>query len=231
MRDIPSLPPQAASKIIPWQDLRIEELWSELGGPPVRWHGADRGRARAWWRQGLKLSVSINRTSNLWHDFATGDGGRCLQLVEVALEVNRHSALQWLGERYGAPGEFTDVDRAERAARERSAGLAALWRKARISELERLKAETSERLSLPGSDADERYATWLQFISTSRQLHAVERLDGEAVRVAMNVELRARTVETAALIHEQRDFEAGAVDLTAFIAAALGWTEVQAANA
>ncbi|HUQ91449.1 MAG TPA: hypothetical protein VM120_07195 [Bryobacteraceae bacterium] len=151
-------------------------------------------------------------------------------MVEVALAVNRSAALQWLGENYGAPGEFADDDRREQAARARGAELAATWRRARIRDLEQTKAAAAECLGLPG-DEDERAAAWVHFISTSRELHAVEHLEGDLLRMALNAELRARTAETAAMMYDQREWEAGAVDLAAWIAAALGFSEIRSTDA
>jgi len=76
---------------------RISEVIAALGGPEVI-----KGRCRAWYRDGKSsTSLSIDDERGVWFDHGTARGGGVVRLVEVALDVNRQHAFDWLRKRYG----------------------------------------------------------------------------------------------------------------------------------
>jgi hypothetical protein len=78
--------------------IRISEVWSALGGPPLR-----HGRGRAWWRNGDGYNVSVNDDRGAWFDHAQGQGGGVLDLVQTVLGCSRTAAFNWIAEFAGVP--------------------------------------------------------------------------------------------------------------------------------
>src|SRR5262249_2891561 len=72
------------------------EIWHRLGGGPLR-----RGRGQAFWRNGNGYSVSLDPEKQLWHDFATGDGGDVIALVQTIRKCGFLEAAEWLANHTG----------------------------------------------------------------------------------------------------------------------------------
>jgi len=138
---------RSASAILP----NIEDVWRRLGGDDLK-----RGRARAFWRDGHNSSaVSVDIARNIWRDHVSGAGGGILDLVRVALNVDKAGALRWLeSEGLIEPRQTTRAERAEYAARRRRADdLAARvvpWWRSRERELEKTKAACLDREDFDG---------------------------------------------------------------------------------
>ena len=69
----------------------ILDVWGVLGGGLIFGR-----RARAFWRDGDGLNVSLDPEKNCWFDHRDQVGGGVLQLVETALDCDRHRALGFL---------------------------------------------------------------------------------------------------------------------------------------
>jgi hypothetical protein len=78
----------------------ILDVWRALGGGDLR-----RGRGRAFWRGGDGLHVAIEPKKNAWFDFARGEGGGVLDLVERARGCDRAAAGAWLRDLVGVPDQ------------------------------------------------------------------------------------------------------------------------------
>lgn len=120
---------------------RIAEVWTALGGGPLR-----AGRGKAFWRGGDSSNVSINERGNVWYDFARGEGGGILDLVQRIQGCSRREALEWLAHHIGVPldhHKWTAEDRREwgrnRARAEAEAKELVRWRSDAIARLESLR--------------------------------------------------------------------------------------------
>ena len=123
----------------------ITDVWRELGGGDLR-----HGRSVAFWRRGADgRNVSVVPSRGVWHDFATGQGGGVLDLIQTARGGSRAEALQWLADHLGVDldggPERSPADRrrlAREAADRRAAeARAANWKRARVASLEAVKAQ------------------------------------------------------------------------------------------
>lgn len=74
----------------------IREVWAALGGGKLR-----RLRGQAFWRGGEGYSVALYPDRGAWHDFATGDGGDVIALVEAVRECGFLDAAEWLAAHTG----------------------------------------------------------------------------------------------------------------------------------
>lgn len=80
--------------------LTFETVWRALGGPPLAGHGDER-RARAFWRDGDGLSVSVHLGKKVWTDHAAGNGGGIVDLVTIVLRIDKRTAWRWLADLAG----------------------------------------------------------------------------------------------------------------------------------
>jgi hypothetical protein len=76
----------------------IAEVWSALGGGQLR-----KCRGRAWWRGGDGHNVALYAHTDTWFDFATGDGGDVIALVEAVRQCGFREAIEWLADFVGVP--------------------------------------------------------------------------------------------------------------------------------
>ena len=76
----------------------IAEVWHAVGGGPLR-----KGRGQAFWRNGDGWNVHLDLERGRWYDFAHGEGGGILRLIEVGLPCDRRMAVQWLADFVGLP--------------------------------------------------------------------------------------------------------------------------------
>jgi hypothetical protein len=76
--------------------IRIGDVWSALGGAPLR-----NGRGRAFWRDGDRYSVAVNSTRGTWHDFVSGKGGDSFELVRTVRGCGFREAAAWLADLTG----------------------------------------------------------------------------------------------------------------------------------
>ena len=90
---------------------RITEVWQALGGDPPR-----RGRARAFWRDGDGLSVTLNDQKGCWYDFRDAIGGGIIGLIRHVRGGSRQDALKWLADLVGVPLADRPLSPAERQA-------------------------------------------------------------------------------------------------------------------
>jgi len=127
------------------ESVNILSVWERLGGGQIR-----RLRARAFWRQGDGWSVSIEPIRGLWRDFAAGEGGGVLRLIETVLGLSRGEAWAWL-EAEGFIPARDPISRTEaiELRRERQEDfetrrLSLYWKRAKLSILETRKAQASE---------------------------------------------------------------------------------------
>jgi hypothetical protein len=108
----------------------ISDVWQALGGDPPK-----HGRARAFWRNGDGLNVSLSDDKGCWHDFATDEGGGILDLVQRVQGGRRPDALKWLADFAGIylqDSAWTDGERRDygrrRALAEHEARELVWWR-------------------------------------------------------------------------------------------------------
>lgn len=198
--------------MIPWQSLRIAEVWEDLGGPPIR-----QRRMRAWWRDGDGDNISISTQKNVWYDYARGEGGTCLHLVEVVLGVDRARAIRWLEERYGHP-ETIDAIR-NRTDQAKIREYAELWKAGRVRELVWLKESLCGRRY--EGDSDQRFVTACTWATATRELYLTERLEGEALRNAFIEAATTTPKDAARLIAAEQQHQKETADLAAMVVAML----------
>jgi hypothetical protein len=121
--------------------VNISSVWCALGG-----HTPNHGRAPAFWRKTRDPNVSLNDAKGTWFDFARGEGGGILDLVEHVRGCSRSEAVQWLADLAGIPLDehpLTQPEKRDWARAKRQAvplaRMALSWWQARLSELEDLK--------------------------------------------------------------------------------------------
>lgn len=78
-----------------FRKLTFETVWRALGGPALAGRGDER-RARAFWRDGDGLSVSVHLGKKVWTDHAAGNGGGVVDLVTTVLGIDKPTAWRWL---------------------------------------------------------------------------------------------------------------------------------------
>jgi hypothetical protein len=78
-----------------YQGGTILKVWHALGGGPRR-----RGRSKAFWRGGDGFNVAIDASKNTWYDFARGEGGGILGLIQRVLDCDRRAASAWLAQSF-----------------------------------------------------------------------------------------------------------------------------------
>lgn len=78
------------------EDVGILAVWKALGGAELRG-----GRGKAFWRSGAGYNVSLDVRRGVWKDHVTGAGGGILDLIAVALGVDRRAALVWARQTFG----------------------------------------------------------------------------------------------------------------------------------
>lgn len=84
----------------------IGVVWRALGGGELR-----HGRGRAFWRGGDGYNVALNASTNCWRDFASGEGGGIVALIERSLGCSRQDAWRWLAAHHNL--EFGRYSRAQ----------------------------------------------------------------------------------------------------------------------
>ena len=94
--------------------LTFETVWRALEGPPLAGRGDER-RARAFWRDGDGLSVSVHLGKKVWTDHAAGNGGGIVDLVTTVLSIDKRTAWRWLADLAGV--ELQRCTPAQRARR------------------------------------------------------------------------------------------------------------------
>ncbi len=126
----PNLPWSRPTDII--SAVKISDVYRALGGGELHHE-----RGRAFWRDGQGFNVSLNDKRGVWHDFATGDGGGVLDLVQRARGTTKADALRWLADFAGVPLKdraWSPQERArfaqERTVFERDLAEARDWRRA-----------------------------------------------------------------------------------------------------
>jgi hypothetical protein len=78
-------------------------VYEALTGKKPRRTGADTWRAPATWRGGDGLSVALDDSRGVWHDFVTDEGGGVIDLVVCVRGGSRQEALRWLADFAGIP--------------------------------------------------------------------------------------------------------------------------------
>jgi hypothetical protein len=78
--------------------VRISHVYEALTGEKPRRTGAGKYRARAVWRNGDGLNVSLDNSRNTWFDFRDGCGGGVLGLIVQVRGASRQKALRWLAD-------------------------------------------------------------------------------------------------------------------------------------
>lgn len=172
----------------------ITNIWTALGGAPLR-----HGRGRAFWRDGDGYNVSLSDDKGAWHDFATGEGGGVLDLVQRVLGGSRKAAAAWLAE---IQGQTLDGPRSDQGRRTQRALLPDLavniehWRNALTAEL-----EDDKRDALTHGD-------WFGLAHASAWLHRIQNGAPESIIAEF------QTMQTADPKRAENLIEAGRQDWT-----------------
>jgi hypothetical protein len=95
--------------------VKISDIYHALTGAKPRQAGAGKYRARAIWRDGDGVNVSLNDCRGCWYDFRTGEGGGVLDLVQLVRGGTRQEALLWLADYAGKPLADNPLSPSERA--------------------------------------------------------------------------------------------------------------------
>lgn len=197
---------------IDWRSLRIAEVWEALGGSPLTIRNG-RARARAWWRDGDGINISIDSAKNCWFDHARGSGGGVLDLATAVLG-DRRAALEWLSEQYGEgvyqPPSIDDRKHAEYAR---------LWHAARVRQLERVH-DSTYRAMLAEQD-DTAADIWAR---ASREVYVARHISEHEVIEQFTRALEADPRGVARLIDEERENERGAEEIAARIVACIAYS-------
>jgi hypothetical protein len=161
--------------------VRISEVYTALAGGKPRQCGAGKFRARAEWRGGDGLSISLDDDRGVWFDFVTGEGGGVLDLVQLVRGGTRQEALRWVADLAGLPladNQLSPTDRAEwikkRQDLERDLPDARRWQRASVNMTEDLLTTLKAALfdpTLPQPDTFEIY-------DVEQMLARLRRLDG-----------------------------------------------------
>jgi hypothetical protein len=166
--------------------VKISEVYCVLTGKQPRRVGSDAWRATAVWRGGDGPNVSLNDTRNVWHDFATNEGGGVLDLVVRICGGSRQDALRWLADFAGVPlenGRLSPKERADWAEQQRRINRelpkARLWQRTAVAlgdqVLDTLKAALADS-KLPRPEIGE-IAFWTSQITSWRRMAGAELVD------------------------------------------------------
>jgi hypothetical protein len=79
--------------------LDIRDVWRALGGAQLRGK-----RGRAFWREGDGYNITVDHAKGFFYDHRDGRGGGILDLVELALGIDRRDAICFLERRCGLEG-------------------------------------------------------------------------------------------------------------------------------
>jgi hypothetical protein len=101
--------------------VRITQVYFALGGPRLRSR-----RGQAFWRKGDGYNVALDDRRNTFHDFARGEGGGVLDLIQLARGGARKDGLQWLADFAGVPLDHGSLTTRERRESERQRAAAEL---------------------------------------------------------------------------------------------------------
>lgn len=214
----------AATEVV--ERVRISDLWSALGGGPLR-----HGRGQAFWRDGDGYNVSLNDAKGVWHDFASGDGGGVLDLVQHVRGGNRADALQFVADLAGISLDSKTLSEPEKRIyakhRKQAAGLAqqcAWWVRAYCQALERTKSEAYGR------------GDWDSLAWSARELYQMQQAVPSALMARFLNAMRDNPENTASLVEAGWEDERHAYAVTALIVAMLvtaaaARDAVEAANA
>jgi hypothetical protein len=94
--------------------VRISEVFQSLTGVEPRRSGTGIARAPAVYRGGDGLSVSMDDSRGVWHDFKTDEGGGVLDLIVRVRGGTRRDALRWLADYVRTPLTEGSLSPAER---------------------------------------------------------------------------------------------------------------------
>lgn len=111
------------------------QIWRALGGGDLQ-----HGRGKAFWRGGDGFNVKLDSSQGRWYDHVINKGGGAIQLVEVALGINRRDAISWLESRGFMLSTRYEEGRVDfhrrRTKASRIAELVIVWRDQRLFELD-----------------------------------------------------------------------------------------------
>jgi hypothetical protein len=127
----------------------ITQVWRLLGGPPLR-----NNRGRAWWRKGDGLNIRLRDDLGVWKDFATGDRGGVVALIQRALDCDKKTACHWLATQLGVDLGPPLTDRQRRALIEQ---------KRRYQQIEQQRSQLIRQLTARRNtfwDADRLASEW-----------------------------------------------------------------------
>ncbi|WP_321470106.1 hypothetical protein [uncultured Paludibaculum sp.] len=192
----------------------IKAVWCALGGAPLR-----HGRGRAFWRDGDGYNVSLNNEKGAWHDFATGEGGGILDLIQRVQGGTRKAAAEWLADTLGTQlsGQIPAAGR--RRARFDASAIALdieHWRVGLQAEL-----ETAKRDALAAED-------WVTLEAAASQLHGIQNGTAGEVVAEFSTMRTANPKRVKQLIQAGRDDWAHAGRVCGFIVALLADAQTEA---
>lgn len=108
--------------------VRISDLYRWLTGTEARRTGKETWRARAAWRNGDGLNISLDDSRGVWYDFVTNTGGGLLDLVVTVRGGTKQEALHWIADLINLPLESHEVSEQPTEWR-RYLPVATLWRR------------------------------------------------------------------------------------------------------
>jgi hypothetical protein len=162
--------------------VHISQAYRSLTGAEPRHAGNARYRVRAVWRDGDGLSVSLDDSRGVWHDFVTGEGGGVLDLVQLIRGGTKHEALRWVADFAGMPLEekpFSPADRAEWAKKrqdlEQALPDARRWQRAAVNMTEDVLVTLKAALFDPALDQPDTF----EIYNAEQLLSRLRRIDGE----------------------------------------------------
>lgn len=129
------------------EQVKITEVWALLGGGKII-----RNRARAFWRGGDGLSVSVHAGRNAWYDHRDNVGGGVLDLIATVRQCGKAEAAAWLAGQTGASLDGLRADPQEKreyAQFMRDLPKAKLWRRAYIDLTKEILARVKAALFDP----------------------------------------------------------------------------------
>lgn len=190
--------------------IRISELYQALTGAKPRSTGACKYRARAVWRDGNGLNVSLDDSRGTWFDFRDGCGGGVLDLVQHVRGGSRQEALRWVADFAGialSDDTFSPAERAEWAQKRRELEKeqpdARYWKRAAINMSEELLTGLKAGLvdpALPQPDTFEIY-------HVENMLSRLRRIDGAELVADFRSWRDQYPGITAALVRAAKDRE------------------------